>query len=415
MNKSPTSARIVLMEACNFVNAPLGGQLTTARMLMQAFGQRLALVGWTDDPNATLGCWHKRVIDNQEYDFFATDFVATPQYKRGLIPARVTNWLQFKAYGKEILAIGIANIITKEPTIMMALPFTPAHNVCYWFPGVVPPLSISRYPLAKYLSPFFDKILFGCIQRYARTVLAAADDQAIRGLHARAGKTLAQCTIQFFPTRVDTDLFQPGNRQVARQALHLSQTDLLAVTSGRLHKAKGWPLLLAAFSAFLSHYPNAKLVFAGDGHAREEIEQAIRANNLTEKVILAGHQPPEKLTLLLQAADLFVMGSEKEGWSTSLVEALATGLPIVTTRFSSADSIVHQGKNGFVVDRDPTLFAEAMAKAMLLPGVRDFSRLEAQKYALSNLASALETLWPLVDDLAAQDPPTGKTIHKPYR
>lgn len=392
------SARIILMEACNFVNAPLGGQLSTARMLMRAFGPRLALVGWTDDPQTPLGCWHKRVINNQEFDFFATDFVANPHHRKGLIPARATNWYQFKIYGKAILAIGIVNILTKEPTIMMALPFTADHNVCYWFPGIAPPLSISRYPWAKFLSPLFDKLQYRSIRRHARTILAAADDQAIRELQTRAGKNLAGCTIKFFPTRIDTNLFHPGNRQATRQALQIPATSCLVVTSGRLHRAKGWPLLLKAFAIFLADHPDATLIFVGDGHARGEIEQAIDAGRLTERIILAGQQSPEKLALFLQAADLFVMASEIEGWSSSLVEALATGLPIVVTRFSSADSIVCHGRNGFVVERDPVLFAQAMTEALLLPAVGDHSRLEAQKYALTDLVRSLEAVWPLVDD-----------------
>ena len=55
--------RILFLEACNYVNAPLGGQLTMARMLMRAFGPQLSLVGWTVDSKAPIGRWHKRVID----------------------------------------------------------------------------------------------------------------------------------------------------------------------------------------------------------------------------------------------------------------------------------------------------------------------------------------------------------------
>ena len=97
-----------------------------------------------------------------------------------------------------------------------------------------------------------------------------------------------------------------------------------------------------------------------------------------------------QLAIYLQASDLFVMGSEKEGWSTSLVEALVTGSPIVTTHFSGATTVVKEGINGFVVLRDPKEFAKAMESAMSLSGVVHYSLSETEKYSLKNLAVDLE-------------------------
>jgi len=384
---------ILFVEACNFVNAPQGGQLTAARMLIRALGSRMALVGWTDDSGAPIGRWHKRIIDGIEYDFFATDYVPIPRHKRPLIPARATCWFQFKWHAKKILSCDIPNILTREPTVMMALPFTPAHNVCFWLPGIEPALSISRYGWAKRFASLFDIVLNKRLYRYAGTILAAADSGAINEFRRRAGGVLDDCAIRAFPTRVDTECFHQGDQPVARRSLSLPLTEKILVTSGRLHRAKGWPLLLDAFELFLTKHKNSQLVFVGDGADRSALEQSVAKKGLGDRVFLAGYQSPEQLALYLQAADLFVMGSEKEGWSTSLVEALACGLPIVTTRFSSADSIVLNSINGFVVERDPVIFACAMENALNLPGVREFSQGEVEKYALANLTSSLEEVW----------------------
>jgi glycosyltransferase involved in cell wall biosynthesis len=393
MNNHFDLPRILFIEACNFVNAPQGGQLTAARMLIRALGARMALVGWTDDPEAPIGRWHKRIIDGMEYDFLATVYVPSARHKRPLIPARAKCWFQFKWHGRAILSCGITNILTREPTVMMALPFTPAHNVCFWFPGIEPALSISRYGWAKRFAPLFDTILNLRLRRTAGTILAAADSEAIVELRQRARGVLDKCVIRTFPTRVDTECFHQGVQSVVRQSLSLPLTEKILVTSGRLHRAKGWPLLLDAFELFLSRHGNSRLVFVGDGADRPALEQAVAKKRLSERVFLAGHKPPEQLSLYLQAADLFVMGSEKEGWSTSLVEALACGLPIVTTRFSSADSIVLNGRNGFVVERNPVIFARAMEDALNLSGVGEFSHREVDKYALVNLAASLEEAW----------------------
>jgi glycosyltransferase involved in cell wall biosynthesis len=393
MFKSSKMPEILLLEACNFTNAPLGGQLTGARMLMRALGNRLALVGWTDDPTAPLGRWHERIIDGVSYRFFATACVVTSKGRKPIIPARLASWLQFKRYGKDILSIGIPNIMTQEPTVMMALPFTKRDNVCFWFPGIEPALSVSRYWWAKHLAGTFDNLLMKKLRLHCKTILAAADKDAVLQLRQRANGRLDQQCIHFFPTRVDTHVFYPGDRVAARRLLGLPANELLVVTSGRLHRAKGWPLLLDAIEVFIDRYPKARLFFVGDGNDREIIEAQIAMRGLHERVFIAGYQPPPQLALFLQAANLFVMGSEKEGWSTSLVEALACGLPIVTTRFSSADSIVRDGVNGFVVERDPIVFADAMEKALNLIGIREFSDHEVAKYSLDHLEGALNSVW----------------------
>lgn len=389
--------KILLIEACNFVNAPQGGQLTVARMLMKAFGNQMALCGWTDDPKAPLGVWHKRTIDGIVFDFIATACVSDNKPKRPFLPARLMAWWQFKRHAQAILSRNSYLILTREPSAMMALPFREEHRVCYWFPGIEPALSVSRYGWAKLFAAGFDRQLNTKLHEHASVLLAAADAVAITSLRQRANGILDKADIRTFPTRVDTAIFCPlsnvSDRARLRNLLHIPMcAQPLIVTSGRLHRAKGWPLLLAAFIEFCKRHPQAHLVFVGDGSDRKAVEQTIHKDNLDYAVSLAGFQPQEKLAAYLQCADLFVMGSEKEGWCTSLIEALACGLPIVTTAFSSANSIVCDGVNGFVVERDPTAFRDAMEEALKLPDVQKYSRAEISKYSLEKLKSELETL-----------------------
>lgn len=387
---------ILLLVASNFVNAPLGGILTATRMLIKAIGPQIAIAGWTVDPDAPIGQWHKRVIDGIEFDFFAVDYVPEPVHKRPFLPARAKSWIQFKRYGKAIRSCGIRNILTREAEIVMAMPFEKTDNVCFWYPGVFAPLAVSRYEWAKSFSIVFDYVFNLRLRRYAKTILAAADDKAIKEMRQRAYGLLDGCEIGFFPTRVDTNIFKPSHDKNIRERLLLPQDAVILIVSGRLHWIKGWPLVLDAFKLFLNQQANAQLIFVGDGSDRATLEQSIVEKGLTDRVFLAGHQPPEQLALYLQASDLFVMGSIEEGWSTALVEALATGLPIASTKFSSADSIVKNGINGFVVDREPVEFAQAMAKALKLEGVRWYSSKEVDKYALCNLAADLAKNWPLL-------------------
>jgi glycosyltransferase involved in cell wall biosynthesis len=347
------SEKILFIEPCNFVKAPLGGQLSQARMLLRSLGDRLSLVGWTDDPFEPIGKWYKREIGGVEFDFFSTRYVPNSNFKKPKIPIRALSWWDYKRFGKAALSCGIRNILLREPTTIMALPFNTTHNICFWMPGVEPSLSVSRFKWAKAFSSLYDTFFMLSLKRHARTILAAADAEAIDKLKERSRGRLDEFDIKEFPTRLDTNLFKPGNKATARERLSIPLDATLVVTSGRLNSSKGWRLLIDAFSHFTDKYENAIFYFIGDGSDRDAIRTTVQNRGLSKKIFLAGQQSQKQLACYLRAADLFVMGSEKEGWSTSLVEALSSALPIVTTRFSSADTIVKNGINGFIVPREP--------------------------------------------------------------
>ena len=108
-----------------------------------------------------------------------------------------------------------------------------------------------------------------------------------------------------------------------------------------------------------------------------------------------GKVDSEVLSDYLNSADIFILGSMAEGWSTSLVEAVASGLPICTTNFSSAKELVEEGINGFVVDeRNEQIFADKMSackslgKKNLLSKAKEINRL-----AVSNLKTEIQLFW----------------------
>jgi len=88
------------------------------------------------------------------------------------------------------------------------------------------------------------------------------------------------------------------------------------------------------------------------------------------------------------------VGSEKEGWSIAMLEALACGKPIVSTAVSGATEMIAEGQNGFIVcNRDPVAFAGAMLRGLTLPSACPVSREIAQRYSSASLARDLRALW----------------------
>ncbi len=387
---------ILHIEGCNFMDKPMGGQLTSSRQLLKSLGSRLALAGWARDPSEPLGVWFRKDLDGIPVRFFAFDREPMSS-RKPLVPARIKTWFRVRRYRDRILSIGIPNLLISEPSILMALKMPPGANLCFLSPGLDAPLSISRYRWAFLFSGFFDRLFCSALGRKADCILANADHAAIADFKKRAGEILRNREIRSFPTRVDTDIFHPGNRAEVRKRLGLSLEAIIAVTTGRIHWAKGWAFLLDAFKLFLAGHPNSMLIFIGDGPDRSALERKTGEMRLSDRVSIMGFQPPLAVASYLQAADLFIMGSFKEGWSTSMVEALACHLPIVTTRVSSADTIVCTGINGFVVDRrDPLNFSHAMEKAIELAEAARYSERVIGHYALKNLGRDLLQSWRLI-------------------
>ena len=132
-----------------------------------------------------------------------------------------------------------------------------------------------------------------------------------------------------------------------------------AISVARLSREKDFPTLLNAVKSVLTHVPDFRLRIVGDGPERATIERTIDALNLQNHVELVGerHDIPD----LLAEAGFFVSSTRSEGLSLTLLEAMAIGLPIVTTSVGGNPEIVVEGQTGRLVpDNDPAALARAI-------------------------------------------------------
>jgi len=384
-------AKFILIEPCNFINYPVGGTLSFAKQLIDVYKNKIALVGLgeKDDP---IGIWFKKTFNNQEYNYFAI-----ARYSPGIIkpkiPARLKAYLNIKKYKKEILSIGINSVFVQSHEILKVVTDWKFKSVCYYFPGVGNPLQTSRYPWARIFSTIFDFwFLSGALK--AHVLLAAADSDAILALKNRCCGILKNKNIFFLSTRVNTTIFKRQNKFSIRDELGLNRNKIIFVTTGRIHYAKGWKFLLKVVYLYKRLNSNCLLLFVGDGGDRKAMEIEITKMKLNNNVIITGFLNPENVAKYIQAADVFLLGSKKEGWSTSLIEALVCYKPIVTCKVSSATSIVQDGINGFVVEQnDLHGFVSGIEKALLLINYNEYIDKEISKYSLDTLKKSLEEIW----------------------
>jgi len=154
---------------------------------------------------------------------------------------------------------------------------------------------------------------------------------------------------------------------------------------GRLVEAKNHMRLLDAAEQWVSSAPRIRTLIVGDGHLAESIDESIRARNLESHVYRLGAR--SDIPNILQALDIFVLSSDREGHPLTALEAQAAGTPVVLTRAGGCeDALAREGDKagGFLVERDAAQFADAVA---VLANDED-KRLEmgrfAQTFALEN-------------------------------
>jgi glycosyltransferase involved in cell wall biosynthesis len=147
------------------------------------------------------------------------------------------------------------------------------------------------------------------------------------------------------------------SRTDVRQDLGLAEDDLVIASIGRLAAGKGLEDLVAALPEVLRAQPRARLLLAGDGPLRQELEAQVRAADLEGSVRLPGFR--QDVGDLLMAADLVAAPSLREGLSISVLEAMAMGRPIVATTIGSNRELIDDGVSGLLVPPDdaPSLTA----------------------------------------------------------
>ena len=121
------------------------------------------------------------------------------------------------------------------------------------------------------------------------------------------------------------------------------------VMSGRLNAQKNYPMAIEAFAQISEEFPDYRLEIFGAGHLEKELLQLINEKGLTDRILLRGHS--NHLFDEIKDASLYLMTSNYEGMSNSLMEAMGMGLPVITTDHAGggARSLVTDDVDGILV------------------------------------------------------------------
>lgn len=193
------------------------------------------------------------------------------------------------------------------------------------------------YPIEKILSNFTDKLITINKEDY----------------YLANNKFYAKETIYIPGIGIDLTKFKPINKNqknCLRKKLGFKSDEFLLIYVGELSYRKNQKMLLKSMLKLIKKNDNIKLLLVGEGPLKKEYKNFINNNNLNNKIQLLGYR--KDIKELMGISDLAVSTSRQEGLPVNIMEAQATGLPLVVTNSRGNRDLITDGKNGFIVNID---------------------------------------------------------------
>ncbi len=176
-----------------------------------------------------------------------------------------------------------------------------------------------------------------------------------------------------------------ADHQLAAPTLVTRETPLRILCTGRLVGAKGQAILLLALAGLIKRGYAIHLVFIGDGPDRSELERLADQHSLRNCVTFAGSQNHSRVLETLRASDLFVLPSFAEGVPVALMEAMAIGVPCISTYVAGIPELIRHEHDGLLVPAGSILeLTRAIERLILNENERVSFRESARKKVLEH-------------------------------
>jgi len=200
------------------------------------------------------------------------------------------------------------------------------------------------------------------------------------------------------PNGIDFERFENLSRDAVRCKLQANSDARLVIFVGRFRPEKGVRYLIEAMEIIRQKNQQVRLILGGEGPEEDSLRQLVRQLNLEDCVDFAGQIPNEKVPQYMAASDVFVLPSLSEGLPNVILEAMASGLPIVASKVGGVPQIIKDGENGYLIE--PTRPDQIAEKVLLLLENHDLrdaiSRNSIQKakdYSWENVVWRLEEVY----------------------
>ena len=184
--------------------------------------------------------------------------------------------------------------------------------------------------------------------------------RAVADFSIRAGLRADKVTV--IPNGVDVERFR-GATAADLQEFGIPPNSQTVIAVGRLDPQKNPTLLLDATQSLIPHHNQLHVLFVGDGPLAGELKQAVINRNLTDRIHFAGWKP--NIAQLLKASFCLVLPSRWEGLPNAVLEAMAAGLPVISTRVEGTEDLVTPDVTGILIPPDSVDALEAALDRLL--------------------------------------------------
>jgi len=243
-----------------------------------------------------------------------------------------------------------------------------------------------------YSSWKFKNIISKLVLKNADAVIALTEDMK------REIKKICDRDIFVIPNGIDLEKFKNLSKETLRKRLKIEEDEKMIIFVGTLRPVKGIKYLIKAMKLIIKENENVKLMLVGDGEEREELESLVVELDLKDCVKFIGRVQNEEIPRYMIASDVFVLPSFSEGFPVVILEAMASGLPIVATKVGGLPEIVKDGENGFLVEpKNPEEIAEKVL--LILKGdklrerISENNKKKVKEYSWERVSEQIEEVY----------------------
>ncbi|MBM4147211.1 MAG: glycosyltransferase family 4 protein [Nitrospira sp.] len=165
---------------------------------------------------------------------------------------------------------------------------------------------------------------------------------------------------------INRKFFYKGDKLAAREKLGVERNAHILCYVGWLMWSKGIRELWEIFASLALNDPLLHMFVVGSGAQEGWLREQVRTSSLIERIHLTGTLPQENVGLILRASDIFVFPSHREGMPNAVLEAMAVGLPVVTTRVGGVEDFITDGATGYLVGVGNIMEMQSKIRSLLL-------------------------------------------------
>jgi glycosyltransferase involved in cell wall biosynthesis len=169
---------------------------------------------------------------------------------------------------------------------------------------------------------------------------------------------------------IDANIFKPKNKAQSKRKLGYKEKDFVILSIGKLHPSKDPLTLIKAISKAVEKNASLRLIMIGDGELYEEAKNEIRKRNLSNYTKLLNYVDSEKLHIWYAAADIFVLPSVGEAFGMTLLEAMASGVPVIASNSGACPEVI--GNAGILFNQGN--YTKLAEKILFLSHEKELSR-----------------------------------------